>query len=67
MNTVNEMMVQGLNGSAKLWIGKDYTNFIVKDFDNLDLPFQGNIFDVLLLHLKKLYLIIYTSCSYYYF
>ncbi|XP_026745691.1 phospholipase D2 isoform X1 [Trichoplusia ni] len=23
----------------KLWIGKDYTNFIVKDFNNLDLPF----------------------------
>ncbi|XP_075214567.1 phospholipase D [Lycorma delicatula] len=40
LNTVNEMMVMGLTGSAKLWIGKDYTNFIVKDFNNLDLPFQ---------------------------
>ncbi|KAK9512055.1 hypothetical protein O3M35_000566 [Rhynocoris fuscipes] len=28
------------NGSSKLWIGKDYTNFIFKDFENLDLPFQ---------------------------
>lgn len=28
-------------GSAKLWIGKDYTNFIVKDFVQLDQPLQG--------------------------
>ncbi|XP_048480960.1 phospholipase D2 [Plutella xylostella] len=28
-----------LEGNSKLWIGKDYTNFIVKDFNNLDLPF----------------------------
>lgn len=26
--------------SDKLWIGKDYTNFILKDFENLDQPFQ---------------------------
>lgn len=26
------------NGSAKYWIGKDYCNFIVKDFTNLDAP-----------------------------
>lgn len=32
--------VVGLSGMAKLWIGKDYTNFIVKDFQNLDLPYQ---------------------------
>lgn len=25
----------------KLWIGKDYTNFILKDFQNLDRPFEG--------------------------
>ncbi|XP_014254858.1 phospholipase D2 isoform X2 [Cimex lectularius] len=25
---------------SKLWVGKDYTNFILKDFENLDLPFQ---------------------------
>lgn len=25
----------------KLWIGKDYANFIVKDFTNLDSPFVG--------------------------
>lgn len=30
-----------LEGNSKLWIGKDYTNFIVKDFNNLDLPFVG--------------------------
>lgn len=28
-----------LEGNSKLWIGKDYTNFIVKDFSFLDLPF----------------------------
>uniref|UniRef100_A0A8W7P8G3 Phospholipase n=2 Tax=Anopheles coluzzii TaxID=1518534 RepID=A0A8W7P8G3_ANOCL len=28
-----------LDGQAKLWIGKDYINFIVKDFTNLDSPY----------------------------
>ena len=27
--------------SYKLWIGKDYTNFIFKDFVDLDHPFDG--------------------------
>ncbi|XP_031782606.1 phospholipase D2 isoform X2 [Nasonia vitripennis] len=27
-------------GSSKLWIGKDYVNFIVKDFNNLESPYQ---------------------------
>ncbi|KAJ0179151.1 hypothetical protein K1T71_004863 [Dendrolimus kikuchii] len=31
--------LEGVEGNSKLWIGKDYTNFIVKDFNNLDLPF----------------------------
>ncbi|CAG9791774.1 unnamed protein product [Diatraea saccharalis] len=31
--------LEGLEGNSKLWIGKDYTNFIVKDFNSLDLPF----------------------------
>lgn len=31
--------IPDLEGRAKLWIGKDYVNFIVKDFSNLDLPF----------------------------
>lgn len=30
----------GLQGDPKLWIGKDYTNFIVKDFEHLHKPFQ---------------------------
>ncbi|XP_046617254.1 phospholipase D2 isoform X1 [Neodiprion virginianus] len=30
----------GMSGGAKLWLGKDYTNFIVKDFNNLDMPYQ---------------------------
>jgi phospholipase D1/2 len=28
-----------LDGQAKLWIGKDYTNFIFKDFTDLNQPF----------------------------
>lgn len=30
----------GVSGTAKLWLGKDYTNFIVKDFSNLEMPYQ---------------------------
>nr|WCC59855.1 phospholipase D2 ScoTox-alphaI [Hottentotta saulcyi] len=30
----------GLQGSCKLWFGKDYSNFITKDFVNLDRPYQ---------------------------
>ena len=37
------MATDQLQGAAKLWIGKDYTNFIVKDFNNLNLPFQDSI------------------------
>ena len=33
--------LEGLQGSSKLWIGKDYTNFIVKDFADLESPFTG--------------------------
>ncbi len=33
--------LEGLQGSSKLWIGKDYTNFIVKDFTDLESPFTG--------------------------
>ncbi|XP_054157366.1 phospholipase D1-like [Oppia nitens] len=29
----------GLKGGSKLWFGKDYVNFIVKDFVDLHLPF----------------------------
>ena len=29
-----------VTGTSKLWLGKDYTNFIVKDFDNLESPYQ---------------------------
>ncbi|XP_050681584.1 phospholipase D2 isoform X1 [Leptidea sinapis] len=34
-----QKVLEGLEGNSKLWIGKDYVNFIVKDFHNLDLPF----------------------------
>ncbi|CAK9803892.1 Phospholipase D1 [Anthophora quadrimaculata] len=30
-------------GVAKLWLGKDYTNFIVKDFNDLEKPYQDLI------------------------
>lgn len=33
--------LEDIEGNSKLWIGKDYTNFIVKDFNDLDLPFVG--------------------------
>src|SRR5258705_8931114 len=39
--TASEKSFEALYGPAKLWLGKDYTNFIVKDFTDLDVPFQG--------------------------
>ena len=40
-NRTSEALL-GYQGSTKLWIGKDYTNFIVKDFIQLDQPLQGS-------------------------
>lgn len=34
----NEILTT-LDGQAKYWMGKDYTNFILKDFTNLDAPY----------------------------
>lgn len=31
-------ILNNLDEQARLWIGKDYTNFILKDFSNLDAP-----------------------------
>lgn len=39
--TYTDPMVETLTGQAKLWIGKDYCNFIYKDFINLDMPHDG--------------------------
>lgn len=39
-NTTNPT-TENLTGQAKLWIGKDYCNFIYKDFINLDMPLDG--------------------------
>jgi phospholipase D1/2 len=36
-------MLDKLDGQAKLWIGKDYVNFIMKDFINLELPYAGKL------------------------
>ena len=30
-----------LTGNTKLWLGKDYSNFIKKDWVQLDRPFEG--------------------------
>ncbi|KAF7268635.1 hypothetical protein GWI33_018263 [Rhynchophorus ferrugineus] len=38
-----EQIIDALDGSAKLWVGKDYVNFIVKDFTKLDSPFDDFI------------------------
>lgn len=40
---IHTQEIDGLHGDAKYWIGKDYTNFILKDFVNLDAPFAGII------------------------
>ena len=36
--------VESIEGNSKLWIGKDYVNFIVKDFNSLDMPFVGKYY-----------------------
>lgn len=33
----------GLIGNTKLWLGKDYSNFIRKDWVQLDKPFEGTL------------------------
>ncbi|XP_050299678.1 phospholipase D2 [Anthonomus grandis grandis] len=38
-----EEIIETLDGSAKFWVGKDYVNFIVKDFTNLESPFDDFI------------------------
>jgi len=38
-----QLASKGLCGSFKIWIGKDYVNFIFKDFVDLDHPFTGVI------------------------
>ena len=39
-STVGETLAE-YQGKTKLWIGKDYANFIVKDFSELDQPLNG--------------------------
>ncbi|KAG1656449.1 Phospholipase D1 [Nymphon striatum] len=39
-NSEQIMSDLGVSGTMKLWHGKDYCNFIVKDFVALDLPYQ---------------------------
>lgn len=44
INDISINTVSGAESDPKLWIGKDYANFIVKDFTNLELPFVGENF-----------------------
>ena len=37
------MDLAGIGGATKLWVGKDYVNYIHKDFVEVDLPFNGEI------------------------
>ena len=46
-----------LEGGSKIWIGKDYTNFIFKDFVDLDKPFTG-------LFLPRITYLLYNYLSY---
>ena len=39
----NQLVIQ-LDGQAKYWVGKDYVNFIMKDFVNLDMPYAGKYY-----------------------
>ncbi|XP_041864177.1 phospholipase D1 [Melanotaenia boesemani] len=34
---------ENLTGNTKLWLGKDYSNFITRDWVQLDRPFEDNI------------------------
>ena len=36
-----QLASKGLCAPFKIWIGKDYVNFIVKDFSDLENPFSG--------------------------
>lgn len=36
-------LYDNLDGQAKLWIGKDYANFITKDFSKLDAPLADHL------------------------
>ncbi|XP_046647471.1 phospholipase D1-like isoform X2 [Daphnia pulicaria] len=42
LNVANETHKE-CEGSTKLWVGKDYTNFIVKDSDHLDEPLTDSV------------------------
>lgn len=39
----SEQNPEDLTGNTKLWLGKDYSNFIRKDWVQLDRPFEDNI------------------------
>ncbi|XP_029649111.1 phospholipase D1-like [Octopus sinensis] len=42
-DSISESPPASLHGASKLWIGKDYCNFIFKDFVDLEAPFEDMI------------------------
>lgn len=40
--------------NTKLWLGKDYSNFITRDWVQLDRPFEGTSFELLSLKHKDI-------------
>ncbi|KAK6024940.1 phospholipase D domain protein, partial [Ostertagia ostertagi] len=50
-----------IDGGVKLWMGKDYVNYIHKDFIEVDLPFHGTILWLLLKTWKSKSIIESTS------
>lgn len=38
--------MSGLQGAGKLWPGKDYVNFIHKDFVDVDIAYSGNLIGI---------------------
>ena len=62
MKSKSDSALIGLQGSSKLWIGKDYTNFIVKDFTDLESPFTGKSQSGIALSLK-IYWNLYLVCD----
>lgn len=41
LSVCDNKLLKSLDGQAKYWFGKDYANFIMKDFANLDIPYAG--------------------------
>jgi len=54
-----QLASKGLCNSFKIWIGKDYVNFIFKDFCDLDHPFTGMCYNSQFLFMTMLSLFVF--------